>query len=77
MTIETKYNIGDEVWVIADNMVQRLRIQEVTASASKASMSEDGRFEVLAFRIVYHFGDWEQVSENKCFPTKEELIKSL
>jgi hypothetical protein len=77
MTIETKYNIGDEVWVIAENEVQRLRIKEVTASASSATRSEDGRFEVLKFRIVYHFKNGEQVSESRCFPTKEELLKSL
>lgn len=77
MTIETKYNIGDEVWVIVENKVQRLRIKEVTASAHTATRSEDGRFEVLKFRIVYHFVNGEQVSESRCFSTKEELIKSL
>lgn len=77
MTIETKYNIGDEAWVIAENEVQRLRIKEVTASASSATRSEDGVFEVLNFRIVYHFVNGEQVTESRCFPTKEDLIKSL
>ena len=77
MTIETKYNIGDEVWVIAENKVQRLWIKEVTASANNATRSEDGKLKVLEFRIVYHFENGEQVSESKCFPTKEELLKSL
>lgn len=77
MTIETKYNIGEEVWVIAENEVQRLRIKEVTASASSATRSEDGRFEVLKFRIVYHFVNGEQVSESRCFSTKDELLMSL
>jgi hypothetical protein len=77
MTIETKYNIGDEVWVIVENEVQRLRIKEVTASAHTVTRSEDGKFEVLKFRIVYHFVNGEQVPESRCFPTKEELLKSL
>ena len=77
MTIETKYNIGDEVWVIAENKVQRLWIKEVTASANNATRSEDGKLKVLEFRIVYHFENGEQVSESKCIPTKEELLKSL
>lgn len=77
MTIETKYNIGDEVWVIAENEVQKLRIQECKVSTARATRSEDGKFQVIEYRIVYYFGDGEWASESKCFPSKEELIKSL
>jgi hypothetical protein len=77
MTIETKYDIGDEVWVIIENEVQKLRIQECKVSTARATRSEYGKFQVIEYRIVYYFGDGEWVSESKCFPTKEELLKSL
>lgn len=77
MTIETEYNIGDAVWVIAGNELQKLRIQECKVSTARATRSEDGKFQVIECRIVYYFGDGEWASESKCFPTKEELLKSL
>ena len=77
MTIETKYNIGNEVWVIAENKVQKLRIQECKVSTARATRSDDGKFKVIEYRIVYYFEDGEWASESKCFPTKEELLKSL
>lgn len=77
MTIETKYNIGQWVWVIVENEVQKLRIQECKVSTARATRSEDGQFQIIEYRVVYYVGDGEWASESKCFPTKEELLKSL
>lgn len=77
MIIETKYNIGDEVWAIIENEVQKLRIQECKVFTARATRSDDGKFQVIEYRIVYYFGDGEWASESKCFATKEELLKSL
>jgi hypothetical protein len=77
MTIETRYDIGDEVWVIVENRVQKLRIQECKVSTARATRSEDGKFQVIEYRIVYYFEAGEWASESDLFPTKEELLKSL
>lgn len=71
MTIETKYNIGDEVWVV--NIFRELI--EVKIYGIVAEVKDNN---VL---IDYHVG----LDENGCvlkkeeliFPTKEELLKSL
>jgi hypothetical protein len=73
MTIETKYNIGDEVWFTHDHMaikgvVVRIRINtwggEVQIwceiNTSQRLLTEPG-----------------EVWEGFLYPTKEELLKSL
>ena len=76
MTIETKYNIGDEVWVILDNRVQRRVIKDF-------SIKSETRYDAFRVRycskiiVKYYFGDGEYVDETMCFPTKEELLKIL
>ena len=65
MTIETKYNIGDEVWLMRNNeaalgFVEIIDIRHTT-------FEEDIEYYVL--------GNWH--FESSLFPTKEELLKSL
>lgn len=64
MTIETKYNIGDEVWLktysgnlFCDTIIEIHIIQ-------------DGL-------IVYSLLNFADRAEDELFPTKEELLKSL
>jgi hypothetical protein len=83
MTIETKYNIGQEVWMIRDNEVQNHEIRSITINKTPTT-----------FIIYYSFADMfnledyktsefstdmglEWWREEKLFPTKEELLKSL
>lgn len=77
MTIQTKYNIGDKVWVIMWNKVHCLRIDAIEIRAKKAMVSEDGVFSILEYKYFYSFGDNDWYAEQDLFPTKEELIKSL
>ena len=71
MKIETKYNIGDEVWVA--NVFREpieVKVYGITAEVKDSNILID-----------YHVG----LGKNGCalrkeelvFPTKEELIKSL
>lgn len=83
MTIETKYNIGDEVWMIRDNEVQKYEIRSISIHKTPTT-----------FIIYYSFVDMfnleeckasefstdvglEWWREEKLFPTKEELLKRL
>lgn len=63
MTIETKYNIGDEVWAMYNNSPFKYKIDKVIIVQNK----------LLQYRVVGH----EYFFESELFPTKEELLKSL
>lgn len=77
MTIETKYNIGDEVWAIVENRAQCLRIEGVAISTLGEIFDDSGKLISYRIRIKYYFGDGEWANDVNCFPTKEELLKSL
>lgn len=77
MTIETKYNIGDEVWAIVENRVQCLRIEGVAVRTLGETFDESGKLISYRIRINYYLGDGDWVNDVDCFPTKEELLKSL
>ena len=67
MTIETKYNIGDEVWYKGFKEIFHDRIACI-------------RIKVNCFgetHISYEL--WNDVIKDECklFPTKEELLKSI
>lgn len=69
MTIETKYNIGDEVWAEFAGAPMLCKVMDIT-------MVEDVQYVVVAYTI-------SSIDErafgtrfaNELFPTKEELLK--
>lgn len=77
MTIETKYNIGDYVWAVVENRAQCLRIESIAVSTLGETFDESGKLFSYGIRIKYYLGDGEWVNDGYCFPTKEELLKSL
>lgn len=71
MTIETKYNIGDEVWFYHHNNIMSSRVRSINLLVRKDGIS-----------ISYLMGDmWTDqyivLYEESLFPTKEELLRSL
>lgn len=67
MTIETKYNVGDEVWFrLESGKIVCDRIKEVCFMASSDKMELWYRLEI--YPCLYEY---------ELFPTKEELLKSL
>lgn len=75
MTIETKHNIGDEVWiemwVIADGKkYKKVRVFGVTVNVRT---NGDIIIEYALTRSGYYYAR----NEDAIFPTKEELLKSL
>ena len=77
MTIETKYNIGQAVWVIMNNKAQHLRIEAIKVSIEKAMITEDGVFSISEYKTSYSVGYSNWYKECDVFLTKEELLKSL
>ena len=69
MTIETKYNIGDEVWFEYRGRPQKTKIQIIDSKVWDGGQS------------IYYTMNYEGIimefRESYLFPTKEELLKSL
>jgi hypothetical protein len=70
MNIETKYNIGDEVWGIPNGEPMQITIARIYVKVHRNFI-----------RISYEFDNTEdrtyRLPESAVFPTKEELLKSL
>lgn len=66
MEIETKYNIGDEVWAMYNNSLFKFEINKVL-------IIHDHNETIIQYKVKgckYFF-------ESEIFPTKEELLKAL
>lgn len=74
MTIETKFNIGDEVWFIEDRRVCRGQIESVTAKTS--GHGNDYEYYDIVMRSDV-FEARTSAEAHQIFKTKEELIESL
>jgi hypothetical protein len=71
MTIETKYNLGDEVWANIAGTPMLCKVADIT-------MIEDEPYIKVAYTVC---STDERVFGtrygNELYPTKEELLKSL
>ena len=80
MEIETKFKLGQEVWVVINNKVENRMIWRITMRTCNTTFKE-------SFDIFYSFkNDYTspfdqfftpEIKECELFATKEELIKSL
>lgn len=82
MTIETKYDIGDEVWFIEDNHAQRGKVTGLRYSYGKGeffgmAISHKERVQTSYFLRKERINSGCILEEEFLFPTKEELLKSL
>ena len=71
MIIETKYNIGDEVWFINHNKVCVSFITDIRVRKNKTNIKVEYHIEPQ-HKIVFGV-----IKEQELFSTKEELLKSL
>lgn len=69
MTIETKYNIGDEVWFMDD--LQPTSGEILMIDIERYKRMQFTKYTVALCDVLTSF------YEDKLFPTKEELLKSL
>lgn len=72
MTIETKYNIGDKVWFMYDNSVRSATVIKIDVLIEKNKNRTS-----IHKTISYGLFDYFKYPEDKLFPTKKELLKSL
>lgn len=71
MEVKTKYNVGDKVWVIADNKPTEFLIDSIEIFIN------DVGHHGISQSIWYVDKNNEGYQEHQVFPTKEKLIKSL
>lgn len=67
MTIETKYNIGDEVWYSVKGNVYHKIVDHIGIDVGKNGKAHIYYSSELTFPL----------KEDRLFPTKEELLKRL
>lgn len=81
MTIETKYNIGDEVWFMDNNKTHRGRILGIVANYSCSHFDKTNTPQcvdyVEDYIVTICLGHSIRMFGGDLFLTKEELIKSL
>lgn len=73
MTIETKYNVDDYVFVLDDNKIMNRRIIVVDIWANKDKV----RIDYKMATYDNHKNCKEVYPEDSCFKTKEALLQSL
>ena len=74
MTIETRYDIGDEVWLMYDNMAITAQIIEMNVEI-RENYLRDVNANCYCKIKCPHFT--REIHDSRIFPTKEELLKSL
>lgn len=84
MTIETKFNIGDEVWFRYGDRIKEAEIIDLKATVVFLSPAPTITYTI---RIKNETGGWwlnrdktikvVPIYEEMLFPTKEKLLKSL
>ena len=79
MKIETKYDIGDEVWVMKDNRPQKFIVNGLNVECYSGLYR--GTLHIIGSPITtYDIGSRMSplvYNEIYLYPTKEELLKSL
>ena len=74
MTIETKYNIGDEVFAMPYRSIGRFPIKDIRI---KREIEKKFCIKPYEWTTIEYLVDDEWLNEDQLFPTKEELLKSL
>lgn len=74
MTIETKYNIGDEVWMMYENRAETAQVISMEVTVEELMFGTI--IENLYYRIKNQHFD-RKISEPHIYASKEELLKSL
>jgi len=69
MKIETKYDVGQELYFLSDSTVRKKCITKITVEASPLYAAPTGSL------ILYYFGDNVYHYESELAPTVGELIR--
>ena len=78
MTIETKYNIGDEVWVKCSGQPMSAKVIGRCVNQESLTIKGESKIhQIEKYALLTEEGIFEAIYPTSIFPTKEELLKSL
>ena len=78
MKIETKYNIGDEVWVRSNNQPTIAKVVSVLVNRELIKVKGQSRiYEIEKYGLLVDNCVYGGVYLTSIVPTQEELLKSL
>lgn len=77
MKIETKFDTKQEVWLIHNNNVVKMRIEKVSYSKDERDGKEGIEYTLLTGQDMAGNSAYYRTGECRVFATKEELINSL
>lgn len=80
MKIETKFNIGQEVYFMCNNKAQCAEVLEIDATVSHSSKEYSALKTKCSYEVNFRNtvgGGCKFYEESELFASKEELLKSL
>lgn len=77
MKIETKFNLGDKVFVLYHDKVHNVLVTGVFAFHEFNGPSNRDTTFAINYRVRFEAGGEEKFSEDRLFATKEKLLESL
>lgn len=66
MKLESKWNVGDELYTIANMKVVKFKVSYLSIFAGKD-----------AINVSYYGNNYDSYKEDNCFKTEEELLNFL
>ena len=76
MTIETKYNLSDTVYFMKGSQVIKATISAIE-TFNVGTNQDYIKYNAKDFDNAQTWLDYTNLQEDKIYPTKEELVKSL
>lgn len=76
MQIETKFNLGDKVFVLYNERVHEVLVTGVFAFHELNGTLSHDTF-AINYRVKFQAGGETKISEERLFATKEKLLESL
>lgn len=76
MKIETKFNLGDRVFVLYQDRIHEVFVTGVFAFHEFNGTLTHSTF-AINYRVKFEAGGEAKFSEDRLFATKEELLESL
>ena len=77
MKIETKFEIGQKVWIMLDNRVQQKEIVGIITYIGKTKSTSHGSSSLYHFKNQSFSSEVFNRTEDEIFSTKQELLDSL
>lgn len=78
MNIKTQFNVGDKVFFLSYNKVTEGWVKRIIVDCSKELSKKDTELVTIQYdiRVSDNLDSYDKY-ESECFPTKEDLVKSL